>query len=143
MAEKLKDHAKQHGVEFIQYMLVSALALLVDYGCYWLLATYHVLELPQAAVAGYLAGIGVAYFLIAGRVFKNGWLKDQRLYEALLFATSGLLGVASTYLTVLLYVMTFGAQVNGSKMVAITISFISVYLFRKLVVFKQCRLSAR
>ena len=124
-------------LEFAKYVSASAAALLVDYGVYWLIARKELLTLPQAAVVGYLAGLVVAYFLISGRIFKEGWLKSKKIYELLLFVGSGLLGTAITYGTVKLYVLLIGSEINQAKFAAIVVSFFSVYCFRKWVVFRR------
>ena len=124
-------------VEFIKYVCASAVALLVDYGVYWFVAAQDWLTLPQAAVTGYLAGLVVAYFLVSARIFKDGWLKHQKVYEMLLFLSSGLLGTVITYGTVKLYVLVVGQHVNQAKLAAIAISFFSVYLYRKYLVFRR------
>ncbi len=123
--------------EFAKYFAASGSALLLDYGVYWLLANKGWLSLPNSAVIGYLAGLVLAYFLIGGRIFKNGWLKDRKLFEMMLFGLSGLLGVMITYITVNAYVSVIGQDVNQAKLVAIGLSFFSVYLFRKFFVFKS------
>lgn len=123
--------------EFIKYFLASAIALVVDYGTYWSLVKVKAMDLPTAAVAGYAVGLVVAYFLISQGVFTNGWLRERRKIEALLFALSGLLGIGLTYVSVALFVMLFGESVHGAKLVAVAISFAGVYLFRKTVVFRD------
>ena len=97
------------------------------------------LELPLAAVVGYLSGLIVAYFLIEKGVFKDGWLKHRRMLEALVFVCSGILGLIITYLVVAGFVYVIGPMLNAAKIVAVIFSFIGVYLFRKLVVFKKSR----
>ena len=123
-------------LEFIKYVGASVIALVVDYGAYWLIAQRGWLTLPQAAVAGYLTGLVVAYFLMRARIFTNGWLKTRKVYEALLFLSSGLLGSLTTYATVKLYVLVVGQQMNAAKLAAVAVSFFSVYLYRKYVVFR-------
>jgi len=123
--------------QFSHYVIVSGIALCVDYGSYWLLATGTDLALPVAASIGYGIGLIVAYFLIAGRVFEDGWLRNKRVLEVTLFLLSGLLGVFLTYGTVAMYINLFGEHLHGPKLLAISISFIGVYIFRKYVVFRQ------
>jgi putative flippase GtrA len=128
--------ANRHVTELIQYVIASAIALFFDYSVYLLLTSFDVLTLPQAAVCGYIFGLFVAYILISGRVFKNGWLADKRHFETLLFGISGLIGIGLTYLSVKLFIYVFGEHINSSKMVAVIISFTGVYIFRKFFVFK-------
>ena len=124
-------------IEFVKYFIASGIALGVDYCIYRVVAQYWRVALPKAAVIGYLGGLIVAYFLIGKGVFREGWLKDRRIYESLLFVCSGLLGLAITYLVVAAYVYLFGPMLNEAKIVAALCSFLGVYLFRKFLVFKK------
>lgn len=126
-------------MEFLKYVLASALALLVDYGCYFFLANNQLLDLPRAAVVGYTLGLIVAYFLIADKVFQNGWLKNKKHIEAFLFLLSGLLGIILTYSAVKVVLLFFGERIILAKLIAVVVSFIGVYIFRKFYVFKNLR----
>jgi len=128
---------RNHVIEFRKYLLASAQALVVDYGCYWVLATNGLMSLPLAAVAGYSAGLVVAYFLIAEKVFKDGWLNHNKKLEFLLFVTSGLWGILLTYITVWTFILIIGERINMAKLTAVVVSFVGVYIFRKLVVFRS------
>ena len=128
---------RNNAIEFRNYLFASAKALVVDYGCYWLLATNDLMSLPSAAVTGYSAGLVVAYFLIADKVFKDGWLNKSKKLEFLLFVASGLLGILLTYATVWTFILIIGERVNMAKLSAVVVSFVGVYIFRKLVVFKS------
>lgn len=137
MANRISGTVRQHTVEFTGYLLASLLALAVDYSCYWFLAGNHILSQPTAAVIGYLIGLIVAYFLIAERVFKDGWLKNKKYYELILFLVSGILGAILTYLAVFLYGYIIRENIHEAKIFAIGLSFTGVYAFRKLVVFRR------
>ncbi|MGB8227436.1 MAG: GtrA family protein [Sedimentisphaerales bacterium] len=128
---------RENAIEFRKYFFASAQALAVDYGCYWLLASNGLMSLPSAAVTGYSAGLVVAYFLIADKVFKNGWLNKNKKLEFLLFVASGLLGILLTYVTVWTFIQIIGERINMAKLSAVVASFVGVYIFRKLVVFKS------
>ena len=90
-----------------------------------------------ASVLGYSFGLIVAYVLIRNRVFKNGWLENQKKIEFLLFVLSGVLGMVLTYGTVRCVIDVTGDCVNLAKFFAVMVSFVGVYLFRKLVVFRN------
>lgn len=136
--DRLKQFVtSQKPIEFLKYILASALALVIDYGCYWLLVTNQLLDLPKSAVVGYIVGLVVAYFLIAGKVFKDGWMKDQKRIEAFMFLLSGLLGIALTYLTVKVVTLLLGDRINLAKICAVGVSFIGVYIARKNFVFRK------
>lgn len=122
-------------LRFPSYVVASALALAIDYSMYWFLASHAGVKLEVAAVAGYLTGLVAAYFMISRKVFADGWLREKRHAEALLFALSGLLGVSLTYITIYLYVQIVGEQMHGAKLVAVAVSFFSVFVFRKFAVF--------
>jgi putative flippase GtrA len=124
-------------LRFIKYFAASAIALVVDYVVYWLLARSTTLSLPQAAVVGYLAGLVAAYFLISNHIFTDGWLQKRKAFEALLFASSGLFGTLITYVTVKLYTILIAEDLNGAKLSSIAVSFFSVYLYRRYIVFRQ------
>lgn len=118
-----------------KYLLASALAFLVDYSCYWALAGLLGIQLALAALAGYCAGLVVAYLIISRKVFAEGWLRSRRYHEAALFLLSGLLGMALTYSSVAFYVNQIGDQVHGAKLSAAAVSFVGVYAFRRFIVF--------
>lgn len=123
--------------QFARYIIASAIALFVDFSSYWVIVRSTNLALPIAAAMGYSVGLIVAYFLIAGPVFKDGWFRKKKFFELGLFFVSGVVGVTLTYVTVFLYVRSVGEHLHISKLIAIIVSFISVYLFRKYIVFRQ------
>ena len=123
--------------QFIKYVLASAVSLFVDYLSYWIIFSVSNISLASSATIGYGTGLIISYFLIAGHVFKDGWLKKKKLLEIVLFIFSGMLGMIITYFTVLLYVYLLEEHVHISKLIAIFFSFILVYFFRKYVVFHK------
>lgn len=131
------NNIKGNAIEFGRYFGASALALLIDYACYYFLVLSTSLDLPQAAAVGYTIGLIASYFLIADRVFSNGWLRDRKHFEVALYALSGLLGVALTYGTVNLFIVQFGRYPNLAKLSAIIVSFLGVFIFRRNIVFKM------
>jgi len=121
--------------EFVLYTAASFVALLVDYGTYWLLAALTGLDLGLAAVLGYALGLAVSYVLLTRRVFTRRRLADRRAMEIGLFCVSGLVGLVITYVTVSVLHNAAGADLHGAKLAAVGLSFVTVYLFRRLVVF--------
>lgn len=121
--------------EFVLYTAASFAALVVDYGTYWLLAALAGLDLGIAAVLGYALGLGVSYVLLTRRVFTRRRLAGRRAVEVGLFGLSGLVGLVITYVTVSVLHAAAGADLHGAKLAAVGLSFVAVYLFRKLVVF--------
>lgn len=125
--------------QFVRYVIASAIALCVDYGSYWVIAATTDLALPTAAAIGYSVGLIVAYFLIAKRVFRGGWLRNKQRLEILLFALSGGLGIFVTYAVVAIYLLLLGEDVHSSKITAVVFSFVIVYFFRKMIVFRKSK----
>lgn len=126
---------KAFGREFVLYTAISFAALVFDYGTYWLLADLSGLDLGTAAAIGYSLGLVVSYVLLTRSVFVQRRLSSRKGFEMSLFALSGVIGLILTYATVSLLYNIAGADMHEAKFAAIGISFIAVYLFRKLVVF--------
>jgi putative flippase GtrA len=124
-------------IEFARYVGASAIALTADYLVYWFLATRSIVTVSLASVFGYLFGMIVAYILIRDNVFNDGWLEDKKKLEFMLFLLSGLLGLALTYGSVRCVVYMIGERINLAKLVAVGVSFVGVYFFRKFVVFRN------
>ena len=123
--------------QFARYTFASAIALCVDYGSYWVIAETTNLATPTAAATGYSIGLIAAYFLIAGPVFKDGWLRKKKILESVLFLVSGLLGGMLTYAIVSIYTKLFGDSLHAPKLFAVAFSFVAVFIFRRVVVFKK------
>lgn len=133
--ERDKPALKTVGREFVLYTAISFVALVIDYGAYWLLAVQFGIGLGAAAALGYSLGLIVSYVLLTRSVFIRGRLSGRKGFEMSLFALSGIIGLILTYATVSLLHSFAGADMHGAKLAAIGISFVAVYLFRKLVVF--------
>lgn len=118
------------------YTVASFVALLVDYGMYWLLVALWGVALGPAAVVGYIIGMAVSYLLLTQLVFLRRRHAARPAYEVWLFCLSGLLGVTLTYVTVALLSNLAGADLHTAKLAAVAVSFVSVYLFRKRIVFE-------
>lgn len=117
------------------YTVASFVALLVDYGVYWLLAALGGMALGPAAAVGYIIGMAVSYLLLTQLVFLRRRHAGRPAYEVWLFIVSGLLGVTLTYVTVSVLSSLAGADLHRAKLAAVAVSFVAVYLFRKHVVF--------
>ena len=74
---------------------------------------------------------------MANQVFKDGWLREKKYAEFLMFLLSGALGMLLTYAVVWVVVESIGEKTLLAKTLAVGVSFIGVYLFRKWVVFKK------
>ena len=122
--------------EFFKYLCVSLICLIADYFSYWVLSSYKIASIPISSVLGYSLGLFVSYFLLKENIFSNGWLQNNRLYEFILFLTSGGLGIFVTYIISSICVMVYGENIHGAKISSIVVSFLCVFLFRKKVVFR-------
>ena len=121
---------------FIRYVLVSAIALGYDYIFYMLSIYTFALNIPVAASLSYSLGMLVSYFLMSLYVFTDGWLKERRTFEALLFVLSGIIGAILTYISSYTFVLCFGSQVQLAKITSVVISFFVVFIIRKHFVFR-------
>lgn len=122
--------------QFSKYFFISALALGIDISIYSFLIENKLLLQQIAASISYLVGLFFSYFLLKGHVFKNGWLREKKIIEFILFVCSGFFGAATTYIIVDLYLSINNNQSYIAKMLAVGSSFVSVYYIRKKIVFK-------
>jgi putative flippase GtrA len=134
-------HFSKHNIlkkfkEFLKYLFLSLICLIVDYLTYWALSVNKIFSIPLSSVLGYSLGLLVSYFLLKNSIFSNGWLRNRKSYEFILFLTSGALGILITYLTTMIFVMVYGENIHVAKISGVGLSFVSVFLFRKKVVFR-------
>jgi putative flippase GtrA len=122
-------------MEFIKYFSGSLLSLFVDLAIYYFCIYFNVLSPPIASIISYICGLMVMYFFSIHFVFKKLKFNKKRRLEASLFFLSGLIGVLITYSTVYIYFNLMGLSALTAKSVAIGLSFISVYAFRKIMLF--------
>lgn len=124
-------------MEFLKYTAASAVALGLDYSVYWALAGWFGVSIGAAAAIGYGAGLLLAYLLLSNGVFPRRWLAGRRGIEVALFALSGAIGLVLTYVTATLVDRLAGGNLHAAKLSAVAASFVSVYLIRKFIVFRQ------
>lgn len=125
-----------HAAEFLKYTSCSAIALVLDYAVYWSLVAQFGFGIAPAATIGYSCGLALAYVLLSRGVFSTRWLAGRRGIEITLFVISGLLGLALTFITAITFERFVSTNVHAAKIAAIIVSFVSVYLFRKFLVFR-------
>ncbi len=125
-------------LQFIKYFAVSLTALSIDYSTYIILINYKNIEIAEAAVIGYFVGFIFSYFLFSKVVFNVSNVNlTEKVKQIFLYLLSGFLGLAMTYVITSLSVLLIGNNIHMAKIIAVIISFIVVYLFRKYIVFKQ------
>ena len=128
---------------FLRYTAISALALVLDYGVYWMLASSGRLGVGPAAALGYSCGLVLAYVLMSARLFRGGWLAGRKPAEAALFAVSGLIGVMLSFAITEAYVRLIADNLHAAKIAATLVSFVVVYAFRRYVVFRPAAEAAQ
>ena len=104
--------ARSRAGEFLAYMTVSAIALVVDLAVLYLLAVLLALDKPASALVAYCAGFIVHY------------------------ALAGVAGATASYVIVLAGTM-LGASLWSSKAVAVVISFAIAYSLRRYFLFTR------
>jgi putative flippase GtrA len=128
----LRDDARRAR---LAYLAVSAFACAADF-CVTMAMTNARTSTFIAAAAGYLLGLVVHWSLSVRFVFARETATDgpQRRRQAVLFVFSGLVGLCAT---VAIYsgVMMMGGWAPAAKALAVAVSFVLVYLFRRHLIF--------
>jgi putative flippase GtrA len=122
---------------FSRYLVISALALAVDWLCLIALTSLAHIEAGAAAVASYLAGGVVNYALSRRFVFRSIVTGRTQIREAVLFAASCVLGAILTGAVVHVLAHAFGRLL--AKSFAVLVSLGTLYWIRRLVVFNSRR----
>ena len=122
--------------QFSRYTLVSAVALVLDFGVYLLLAAGGT-NITLAGAVGYTCGLCLHYLLSVRYVFdpKAANKTQARLFSE--FALSGLAGLAVTALVIALTADLGGMPVLPAKVLAVGASFLVVFALRRGVVFAR------
>ena len=131
----LKRIKKLAGGLFLRYLFVSAICLVIDYIVFFVGSFVLGFAVEVSAVLGYLVGLVVAFLLMVSHVFDKAGRRSSRSIELFLFLISGGLGIGLTYAVTLTVVTIMPSSVVIPKLAATVVSFVSVYLFRKKVVF--------
>jgi putative flippase GtrA len=120
--------------QFSRYTLVSALALILDFAVYLLLAAGGT-KVALAGALGYACGLALHYVLSVRYVFdaQAAHKAQSRLFAE--FAVSGLAGMAITALVIAAAVDAGDMPLLPAKAVAVGVSFLVVFVLRRSVVF--------
>lgn len=124
-------------VGLTRYVLVAISGLSLDYVVAWSLERFGGLDVPAAATGGYLAGMLVVYPLLLRSVFHHR--HSSSITQVTLFAFSGALGGGTTFLVSYILNEWFDFGFHLSKLGAVAVSFVAVFLFRRFVVFGALR----
>ena len=124
-------------LQFAGYVMVSAVALVVDTSVYWLLLT-PLKVAAKAAVCGYVCGVLTHYTLssrivFASRLAARG-VKAEAPVLAKFFAAGGL-GLVVTAVTVGILADGLGVHPLLAKFCAAGLSFVTVFTAMRLFVF--------
>lgn len=120
--------------EFLRYVAVSAVALLVDVGVLWALAVRAGVAAPLAGAAAYAVGLAVHYGLAVSHVFGFRRFVHRPAAEFTLYAASGGAGIAISA-AVLYAGERAGASLWTAKAVAVAIAFVATYAIRRVALF--------
>ena len=120
---------------FLKYAIVSASALLIDLLSFKYLSGQKYFSIPTNAALSYTVGLLWAYIVFILGIFKEGKLRERRIRGFTMFTMSGLVGVMISFVVTWILTRTLFMNAWGAKLVAVAISFISVFFFRKKYVF--------
>lgn len=118
---------------FVRYMLASVCALSADMGLFLLLSRAGTTPM-LAAFAGYVAGLALHWILSSRFVFIGGGRATHKQRAA--FVGSALVGLAITVALVGSLTL-IGVQPAIAKMVAVVLSFLTVYAIRRYGIFQR------
>lgn len=119
----------------LSYLAVSAVACGVDF-CVTMAMTYAHTSAFIAAAAGYLLGLAVHWSLSVRFVFVRETASDgpEKRRQLMLFVLSGFVGLIAT-VAIYSSVMMMGGWAPAAKALAVAVSFVLVYLFRRHLIF--------
>lgn len=120
--------------EFFFYLAVSVLALAIDISILYLGVVRLAMPGYLAAALAYAAGLVAHYLLSVRYVFAFRRLAAQRRTEALVYAITGLVGILLSAGMVHLGGL-LGQPLTVSKLAAIVVSFVAIFLIRKATLF--------
>ncbi|WP_321811065.1 MULTISPECIES: GtrA family protein [unclassified Burkholderia] len=125
---------------FSSYFVVSALSLVVDWGLFLALTSAIQVDAGISAWVAYLVGGGVNYVLSRRFVFRSATIGRRRIGEALLFAAS--CGFGSLLTAGIVHIAAAAVGNIAAKWIAVAVSFITLYLVRRVAVFRVPRAGA-
>lgn len=117
-----------------RYTVVSAAALVTDFGAYLTLCSAEI-KASLAGVAGYAVGMIVHYILSSRFVFDTQGAYKSEPRRFIEFTLSGLVGLTLTGFIIAMATGALGVPPLGAKVVAVIISFAAVFAIRRSFVF--------
>lgn len=122
-----------------RYTLVSAVALGLDFLVFLMLTHGAGLKASTAGAIGYSAGLLLHFALSSRFVFDARATDKSRVRLFAEFAASGLVGIAITSIVIALTVDVAGLVPVVGKACAVVVSFASVFVLRRTIVFAAGR----
>lgn len=138
--QKIKRN--QFLIQLIRYCLSGGIAFIADFGLTVLLKEKGNASPTLAATAGYVTGLVITYLL---SIF---WIFDQhrfnsRLWEFLIFALIGLVGIAITFLCMRLLSEHWQIHYILAKLTAVAITTLWNFLAKKYILFSKAKAGNR
>lgn len=125
--------------EFVRYVFVSLVALIVDLGSFSLLLRVVGLGWMMAAACGFVIGNLTAYLLSIRFVFRNRAMAHAPASELATFTTIGLLGLLITQAVLWFGIGLLHANPELSKVAAAGFTFVFNFLMRRALLFSRRR----
>ena len=132
----MRPVAKSVEGEFFAYVTVSVLALAIDVAVLYALAVVGSMDRPLAAVIAYVVGLAFHYWLAISHVFSYRRYAQQQDREFAGYLLTGCIGVAVSYLIVLVGTR-LAIALAISKAVAVVVSFGLTYIARRRLLFSR------
>ena len=124
-------------LRFSKYGFISGIALIIDLYFYKLLNDFNEFSIPIAATISYCSGLAFSYTVLILTLFKQARYSNRRLIEMLLFASSGIMGSATTFIVSSIVSNYRESSAWEAKFFAVGMSFLVVYFFRIKFVFPK------
>ena len=134
--QKIKRN--QFLIQLIRYCLSGGIAFIADFGLTVLLKEKGDVPPTLAATAGYIIGLIITYLL---SIF---WIFDQhrfsnRMWEFLIFAGIGLIGIAITFLCMQLLSAHWQIHYIIAKLTAVVLTTLWNFLAKKYILFSKTK----
>jgi len=119
---------------FQTYFIISLFGLIVDFSFYGFMVNFIELRPEHAGALSYIVGLILLYCLMTKYLPAK---KNHSKFQGItLFLLSGLFGIFITYIIIFLIMRFNYLDYIFAKVSAIVISFITIYLVRKKVLFE-------
>lgn len=123
------------GPVYLRYIIASVASLSIDVATFFTLMTTGVRP-GLAAGVGYGTGIGVHWILSSWLVFDDANTRTLTFHQLLLFILSGFVGLLLT-ISIIEMATIFGIDPRPAKLLAVAVSFQTVWLMRRYIVFPR------